>query len=99
MPLTVVVGGQYGSEGKGKVTAYLARRDNADIVLRCLPAGFVNPRTRLLLAAGALVNPEILLTEIKTTWIDPRRVGVDRNAGIVSPSQAEEEQNLRLWDR
>ncbi|GIW55210.1 MAG: hypothetical protein KatS3mg082_1614 [Nitrospiraceae bacterium] len=35
MPLTVVVGGQYGSEGKGNVTSYLALRDNVDIVVRC----------------------------------------------------------------
>lgn len=119
MPLTVIVGGQYGSEGKGKVTSYLALRDNVDIVVRCggpnsghtvdvngqryelrsLPSGFINPGTRLLLAAGCLINPEILLTEIKSTGIDPRRVGVDRNAGIISPLEGEEEGKLRLRDR
>ena len=119
MPLTVVVGGQFGSEGKGKVTSYLALRDNVDIVVRCggpnsghtvdingqryelrsLPAGFVNQGTRLLLAAGCLINPEILLTEIKSTGIDPRRVGIDRHAGIISPSESEEEGRLHLRDR
>jgi adenylosuccinate synthase len=119
MPLTVIVGGQYGSEGKGKVTSYLALRDNVDIVVRCggpnsghtvdvkgqryelrsLPSGFINPSTRLLLAAGCLINPEILLTEIKSTGIDPRRVGVDRNAGIISSSEGEAEEKLRLRDR
>jgi adenylosuccinate synthase len=119
MPLTVVVGGQYGSEGKGKITSYLAVRDNVDIVVRCggpnsghtvdfkgqryelrsLPAGFINQRTRLLLAAGSLINPEILLTEIKATGVDPRRVGVDRNAGIISSSEGQEERKLRLRDR
>ena len=119
MPLTVIVGGQYGSEGKGKVTSYLALRDNVDIVVRCggpnsghtvdvnghrhelrsLPSGFINPGTRLLLAAGCLINPEILLTEIKSTGIDPQRVGVDRSAGIISPSEGEEEGKLRLRDR
>ena len=119
MPLTVIVGGQYGSEGKGKVTSYLALRDNVDIVVRCggpnsghtvdvngqryelrsLPSGFINPGTRLLLAAGCLINPEILLTEIKSTGIDPKRVGVDRNAGIISPAEGEEEGKLRLRDR
>lgn len=119
MPLTVIVGGQYGSEGKGKVTSYLALRDNVDVVVRCggpnsghtvdvngqryelrsLPSGFINPGTRLLLAAGCLINPEILLTEIKSTGIDPRRVGVDRYAGIISTSEGEEEGKLRLRDR
>lgn len=119
MPLTVIVGGQFGSEGKGKVTSHLALRDNVDIVVRCggpnsghtvdvdgqryelrsLPAGFINSGTRLLLAAGCLINPEILLTEIKSTGTDPRRVGVDRHAGIISPSEGEEEAELRLRDR
>ncbi len=119
MPLTVIVGGQFGSEGKGKVTSHLALRDNVDIVVRCggpnsghtvdvagqryelrsLPVGFINPGARLLLAAGCLINPEILLTEIKSTGTDPRRVGVDRHAGIISPSEGEEEAELRLRDR
>jgi adenylosuccinate synthase len=119
MPLTVIVGGQYGSEGKGKVTSYLAVRDDVDIVVRCggpnsghtvdfkgqryelrsLPAGFINQRTRLLLATGSLVNPEILLTEIKVAGIDPRRVGVDRHAGIISASDGEEEGKLFMRDR
>jgi adenylosuccinate synthase len=119
MPFTVIVGGQFGSEGKGKVTSHLALRDNVDIVVRCggpnsghtvdvngqryelrsLPAGFINPGTRLLLAAGCLINPEILLTEIKSTGTDPRRVGVDRHAGIISPLEGEEEAELRLRDR
>lgn len=119
MPLTVVVGGQYGSEGKGKVTSYLALRDDVDIVIRCggpnsghtvdfkgqryelrsLPAGFINQRSRLLLATGSLINPEILLTEIKVAGIDPKRVGVDRHAGAISASEGEEERKLYLGDR
>src|SRR5712691_10209836 len=35
MPVNIVVGGQFGSEGKGKVTAYLAQSDCASLVVRC----------------------------------------------------------------
>jgi adenylosuccinate synthase len=35
MSMTVIVGGQYGSEGKGKVCAHLALRGDADIMVRC----------------------------------------------------------------
>lgn len=35
MPVTVVVGGQFGSEGKGKVAHYLAREMNASVSIRC----------------------------------------------------------------
>lgn len=34
MSVTVVVGGQKGDEGKGKIAAYLARKENFDIVMR-----------------------------------------------------------------
>ena len=119
MPLTVIVGGQYGSEGKGKITSYLSVRDDVDIVvrcggpnsghtvdfkshrleLRCLPAGFLNQRTRLLLGAGCLINPDILIQEIKDAGIDPGRVGVDRMAGIISESDEKSEEGMRMRDR
>lgn len=35
MPVTIVVGGQYGSEGKGKVVALLARSRHVSCVVRC----------------------------------------------------------------
>lgn len=35
MPVTVVVGGQFGSEGKGKVAHYLAKEMNASVSIRC----------------------------------------------------------------
>src|SRR5713226_1560865 len=34
MPISVVVGGQFGSEGKGKVALHAARAKNAAIVVR-----------------------------------------------------------------
>ena len=35
MPITVVVGGQFGSEGKGKVAHYLAKEMKASVAIRC----------------------------------------------------------------
>jgi adenylosuccinate synthase len=35
MPATIVIGGQYGSEGKGKVVALLARAATAPLLVRC----------------------------------------------------------------
>jgi adenylosuccinate synthase len=35
MSLWVVVGGQFGSEGKGKVSAYITKQENIDICVRC----------------------------------------------------------------
>lgn len=117
MPVTVVVGGQYGSEGKGKVCAHLALTGQADYVVRCggpnsghtvdqsgivyelkqVPAGFVNPATRLLISAGALINPKTLLREIEQCELDPLRLGIDGNAAIIEESDilAESSGDLR----
>ena len=35
MSVTVVVGGQFGSEGKGKICAHLAVTDQVDYMVRC----------------------------------------------------------------
>jgi adenylosuccinate synthase len=119
MTLTVVVGGQYGGEGKGKIVSYLSVEDKADYVIRCggpnsghtvyfkgkrdalrlLPAGVINARTRLLLAAGTLINPSILLEEIQRWDVDPARVRVDFDAGIITEKDAKEEQRLQLRKR
>src|SRR5262249_19136074 len=103
MPITVVVGGQFGSEGKGKICAHLARINHGDLMVRCggpnaghtvdlgyakyelkqIPAGFINPSTRLLLAAGALITPKILLSEVFHCGLGPERLGIDGNAGVI----------------
>jgi adenylosuccinate synthase len=119
MAVIVVVGGQYGGEGKGKIVAHLAKRDDPDFVVRCggpnsghtvylenqifklrlLPAGFVNSRSRLLLAAGSIINLEILLAEIELTGIDSYRVGIDRNAAIITDEDEKRESELDLRDK
>lgn len=119
MGVTMIVGGQYGGEGKGKTVSYLSLEDNSDYVVRCggpnsghtvdlegkryalrlLPAGFINARSRLLLAAGTLVDPDILLQEIELCGVDPSRVGVDLGAGIITERDAEHERRLHLRKR
>src|SRR6266852_9821655 len=119
MPVTVVVGGQYGSEGKGKACAHLALSGTVDLMIRCggpnaghtvdlgdrkfelkqIPAGFISSRTRLLVAAGALIAPELLLHEVEQCGLDPTRLGIDKNAGIVEPSDRIAEASIGLRQR
>src|SRR5229473_1674998 len=98
MSLWVVVGGQFGSEGKGKVSAFITKQENIDVCVRCggpnsghsfvdengetivlrqLPTGFVNPSTRLLIPAGALIDPGVLKDEIQFLRLGPERIGID----------------------
>lgn len=53
MPVTVVVGGQFGSEGKGKVSAHLARASNVSAVVR---VGGSNSGHGAVDAEGVLVS-------------------------------------------
>jgi len=120
MSLWVVVGGQYGSEGKGKVSAFITKQENIDICVRCggpnsghsfvdengatvvlrqLPTGFINPRTRLLIPAGALIDPTIVKQEIESLGLTPERVGIDRRCFIIEKKDREEEQRLHLSER
>jgi adenylosuccinate synthase len=120
MSLWVVVGGQYGSEGKGKVSAFISRQENIDICVRCggpnsghsfvsengktiilrqLPTGFVNPLTRLLVPAGALIDPAVLRQEIDLLSLPPSRIGIDRNSLIIEPTDKQTEREVRLRER
>jgi len=120
MSLCVVVGGQYGSEGKGKVSAFITKQENIDICVRCggpnsghslvdeygktivlrqLPTGFVNPRTRLLIPAGALIDPFVLREEIDFLKLPPGRIGIDRKCFVIEEKDREKEQALGLRER
>lgn len=120
MSLWVVVGGQFGSEGKGKISAFITKQENIDVCVRCggpnsghsfveesgktivlrqLPTGFVNPDTRLLIPAGALVDPAILRQEIELLSLPPARIGIDRNCFIIEEKDRKEEQALGLSER
>ena len=69
------------------------------MLLRQLPTGFIRPSARLLIPAGALVDLEVLKYELETFKIDPKRVGVDRNAMIIEESDKERERSLHLRER
>lgn len=109
MPLTVVVGGFFGDEGKGKIVSYLAIKDGVEVAvrvgsvnaghtvilddgrelkLRMVSTAFTNERCRLLIGAGANVNPKILLSEVEMTgtW---GRVGVDYQCSIIEDHHIE----------
>jgi adenylosuccinate synthase len=96
--VTIVVGGQYGSEGKGKVVALEAGRLNAPTVVRC---GGPNSGHTIVLGGkrivlrqvpAGVVNPDSLLMLAPGCAIDAeilvrevRELGVERERIIVDP--------------
>ena len=120
MSLWIVVGGQFGGEGKGKISAFITRQEEIDICIRCggpnsghtfvaedgntillrqLPTGYIRPQTKLLIPAGALIDLDVLKYELDALRINPSRVGVDRNAMIIEPSDRHQESRLGLRER
>lgn len=117
MAATVVVGGFFGDEGKGKIVAHLALKDDPAIVvragvgpnaghtiqlgdrkffLRMVPSGFVNERALMLIGAGVLVNPKVLLKEIEETSTRGR-IGLDPQCAIIEDSHIRrEEESVHL---
>lgn len=111
MTCTVVVGGQFGSEGKGKVVSFLSRRHadpwvvrcggpnsghttsvgGHDVVLRQVPAGVSNPNSILAIAAGCVVDEELLLREIEAVGLERNRLVIDPRAILVEQSDRDAE--------
>ena len=101
--LSVVVGGFFGDEGKGKIISYLTLKDNISIIarggvgpnaghtieynktiykVRMLPSGFLNTKTKLCIGPGVVIDPTILINEIKKFNVSDR-IFIDTNCGII----------------
>ncbi|MGC9115880.1 MAG: adenylosuccinate synthetase [Fervidicoccaceae archaeon] len=100
--LSIIVGGFFGDEGKGKIAAYLALADNCAFAvrtgsinaghtvvyggrvykLRSIPSGFVNERTKLLIAPGALIRLDVLWNEMRELKVK-ERTKLDHRVGVI----------------
>jgi adenylosuccinate synthase len=107
MTATVVIGAQWGDEGKGKITDILS--ESADLVVRyqggnnaghtivvgderfaltLIPSGVLYPSVTPVIGNGCVVDPSVLLEEMKALQargIDPSRVRVSGNAHLIMP--------------
>lgn len=119
MPATVVVGGFFGDEGKGKMISYLALKDKPEIVvrggvgpnaghtfvlngevhkLRMLPSAILSKDTRLMIGAGVVINPEILLNEIEKYHVQDRFF-IDGQCGVIEPAHINRDKGEDLKGR
>jgi len=115
VPSTVIVGGFFGDEGKGKIVSYLALKDNPSIVVRggagpnaghtiadgdkvykvrMLPSGFLNKSSKVMIGPGVVINPTILLKEIKDFGVSDRAF-VDQRCGIIEETHVERDSVLK----
>lgn len=95
----VLVGGEYGSEGKGHIASYLARE--YDILIRVggpnaghkvisppytfhqLPSGTRASEASLIIGPGAVISVPSLMKEIGDCQVDTSRLAIDPQAMII----------------
>lgn len=113
MPCTVIVGGFFGDEGKGKIVSFLAVKDNPKIAvrggvgpnaghtvvfrqkenkLRMLPSAVINEDTKLMIGAGVLVDPNVLMREIEL-FNAGGRITVDSQCGVIEEKHIEKDRS------
>lgn len=82
--ITVIIGTQWGDEGKGKITDFLTRENNYVVrfqggnnaghtvivgektyKLHLIPSGIISPEAISIIGNGVVVDPKVLLEEIK----------------------------------
>jgi len=110
----VIVGGQFGSEGKGHIASYLSREysvlvrvggpnaghkvvlETGAYVHHQLPSGTLrNSAAKLIIAPGAVVNPDSLLKEIGECKVDHERLSIDPQTMIITQSDCKSEAGLQ----
>ena len=117
--LTIVVGGFFGDEGKGKVISYLAKKDSPNIIVRggagpnaghtikdgkntykvrMLPSGFLNRDAKVMIGPGVVIDPDVLLREIKE-FDAKKQTFIDANCGIIENSHRERDSGGRLKEK
>lgn len=113
MPSIVIVGAQWGDEGKGKLVDYLTAKaqwvvrfqggnnaghtlvvDGVKTKLSLIPSGVLRENTRCIIAAGMVVNPAVLLSEVdglaKTGLsVSADKLIIDRDAHLVCAYHSE----------
>lgn len=110
MPLDIIVGTQWGDEGKGRVVDLLSAQadfvarynggDNAGhtvtvadstFKLHLIPSGLIHPRPIGVIGNGLVVNPAVLLEEIRSLRsagisVTPDRLKLSHAAHVISPA-------------
>jgi adenylosuccinate synthase len=70
--------------------------ENQKYALHMVPAAFINPETRLLIAAGANVHIGQFLKEAELTHVEPKRMGIDQNASIIEQKHSDQDKTSAI---
>ena len=65
--------------------------ENKKYALHMVPAAFINPKTRLLIAAGSNVHVAQFFKELELTHVDPKCIGIDQNASVIEQKHSDQD--------
>lgn len=68
--------------GVGPNAGHTIIHNNKTYKVRMIPSGFINKKTQICIGPGVLINPELLLQEIKQLNLNDRTL-IDKNCGII----------------
>lgn len=77
--------------GVGPNAGHTVVKDGRVYKLRMVPCGFVNPKAKMLIGPGVLINPELVLKEVAETGIE-KRFGIDPQCAIIEPKHIQLDQ-------
>jgi adenylosuccinate synthase len=69
------------------------------VVLQQVPVAAAVSRTRCILSAGSLIDPELFLAEVALLGLSPKNVGIDAAAGVVEERHIKTEADKDLHKR
>jgi adenylosuccinate synthase len=116
---TVIIGGFFGDEGKGKIISYLALKDSVAATvrggvgpnaghtvihhgkkfkLRMIPCGILNESSKLMIGPGVLVNPDVLIEEVKKYKLEGR-ILVDSQCAVIEDKHISQDKQGYLKSR
>ncbi len=71
--------------------AHTVWMDGKKYALHMVPAAFINPQTRLLIAAGANVHVGQFFIEIELSQVPQNRIAIDQNASIIEQKHSDQD--------
>ena len=81
--------------GAGPNAGHTVKDGNRTYKIRMLPSGFLNKKSKLMIGPGVVINPDVLLKEIKDFDVS-NRAFIDKNCGIIEQNHLDEDSKGRL---
>ena len=81
--------------GAGPNAGHTVKDGNRTYKIRMLPSGFLNKKSKVMIGPGVVIDPDVLLKEIKDFDVS-NRAFIDKNCGIIEQNHIDEDSKGRL---